>query len=57
MKKNGHRQQKQEDFIAPAMRAFNRVAKKLRVESVRTGRPLVLSNAGRTKAAQPLSSR
>ncbi len=44
MKKNGHSQQKQDDFIAPAMRAFRRVAKQLRLESDHQGIPLVVSH-------------
>jgi hypothetical protein len=40
--KNGNGQHKKDDFIAPARRAFRRVARQLRAENGRLGLPLVL---------------
>ena len=38
-----------EDFIAPALRAFRRVARNLRAENARLGLPLIDGNHGRVK--------
>lgn len=52
MKKgNGHKPA--DDFIAPARRAFRRVAKKLRAENARFGLPLITGEDGRVKLVQP----
>ena len=40
---------KKDDFIAPARRAFRRVARKLRVENARFGLPLIVGEKGRMK--------
>ena len=40
--KNGNGHHKTDDFIAPARRAFRRVARQLRAENARLGLPLVL---------------
>jgi hypothetical protein len=40
--KNGNSYHKKDDFIAPARRAFRRVARQLRAENARLGLPLIL---------------
>jgi hypothetical protein len=40
--KNGNGHHKKDDFIAPARRAFRRVARQLRAENARLGLPLIL---------------
>jgi hypothetical protein len=47
--KNGNGQRKLDDFIAPAQRAFRRVARQLRAEHARLGLPLVLGDKGKVK--------
>ena len=42
----------QDDFIAPARRAFRRVAKNLRAENGRLGLPLIGGNSGTAKPAR-----
>jgi hypothetical protein len=42
-------QQKPDDFIAPARRAFRRVAQQLRVENARLGLPLIVGQDGHLK--------
>ncbi len=42
----------QDDFIAPARRAFRRVAKTLRAENKRLGLPLIGGDAGTAKPAR-----
>ena len=44
---NGHR--KKDDFIAPAKRAFRRVARQLRAENARLGLPLIFGENGRVR--------
>ena len=39
----------QDDFIAPARRAFRRVARTLRAENGRLGLPLIGSDTGKAK--------
>ena len=45
--KNGHH--KKDDFIAPARRAFRRVARQLRSENGRLGLPLILGEKGHVR--------
>jgi hypothetical protein len=45
--KNGHH--KKEDFIAPARRAFRRVARQLRAEHAKSGMPLVFGEKGKVR--------
>jgi len=40
--KHGNGHHKKDDFIAPAKRAFRRVARQLRAENARLGLPLIL---------------
>ena len=47
--KNGNGHQKKDDFIAPARRAFRRVARQLRVENARLGLPLILGEKGHVR--------
>ena len=47
MKHHGNGNPTQEDFIAPARRAFHRVARKLRAENDRLGLPLVVTAGNR----------
>ncbi len=47
--KNGSTQRKPDDFIAPAQRAFRRVARQLRAEHARLGLPLILGEKGKVK--------
>ena len=51
MKKNGHGNKSKDDFIAPARRAFRRVAKNLRGENARLGLPLLVGKNGNVKMA------
>jgi len=44
MKNHGNGHPVKDDFIAPARRAFWRVARKLRVENQRLGLPLVVAS-------------
>jgi len=45
--KNGHH--KKQDFIAPARRAFRRVARKLRAEHAKSGMPLIFGEKGKVR--------
>lgn len=57
MKKNGQASTVKDDFIAPARRAFVRVARKLRQENARLGLPLLAGEYGRKKLPRtPASS-
>ena len=42
-----------DDFIAPARRAFRRVARQLRAENVRLGLPLIVGESGKVKLVDP----
>jgi hypothetical protein len=42
-----------DDFLAPARRAFRRVARQLRAENVRLGLPLIVGQGGRVKRVNP----
>jgi hypothetical protein len=48
MKRN-RKQTKEDDFIAPAERAFRRVARQLRAENAKLGLPLVFGENGRVR--------
>jgi hypothetical protein len=45
--KNGN--SKKDDFIAPARKAFRRVARQLRAENARLGLPLIFGENGRVR--------
>lgn len=45
--KNSNGQSKKDDFIAPAKRAFRRVARRLRAENAKLGMPLVFGEKGK----------
>ena len=47
--KNGNDHHKKDDFIAPAKRAFRRVARQLRAENARLGLPLVFGENGKVR--------
>jgi hypothetical protein len=47
--KNGNGHHKKDDFIAPARRAFRRVARQLRAENARLGLPLILGEKGQVR--------
>jgi hypothetical protein len=47
--KNGNGHHKKDDFIAPAQRAFRRVARQLRAENARLGLPLILGEKGQVR--------
>lgn len=47
--KHGHGQNKKDDFIAPARKAFRRVARQLRAENARLGLPLIFGKNGRVR--------
>jgi len=47
--KNGRKHPTADGFIAPAKRAFRRVARQIRAEHARAGVPLVLGEHGRIK--------
>ncbi|MBM3859251.1 MAG: hypothetical protein FJ395_06330 [Verrucomicrobia bacterium] len=47
--KNNKPQQKQDDFIAPAKRAFRRVARQIRAEHAKLGLPLVVGENGHVR--------
>ena len=47
--KNGNCHHKKDDFIAPARRAFRRVARQLRAENARLGLPLILGEKGHVR--------
>lgn len=42
-----------DDFIAPARRAFRRVARRLRAENTRLGLPLIVGERGKVKLVDP----
>jgi hypothetical protein len=44
---NGHG--KKDDFIAPARKAFRRVARQLRAENARLGLPLIFGEKGQVR--------
>jgi hypothetical protein len=46
-----------DDFIAPAKRAFRRVARRLRTENARLGLPLILGEQGKVTRQFPKLSR
>ena len=50
-RRNGHR--KKDDFIAPAKRAFRRVARQLRAENAKLGLPLVFGVNGQIHLVEP----
>jgi hypothetical protein len=47
--KDGNGHHKKDDFIAPAKRAFRRVARQLRAENARLGLPLVFGENGKVR--------
>jgi len=47
--KNRNGQKKKDDFIAPAKRAFRRVARQIRAEHSKLGLPLVLGDKGHVR--------
>ena len=48
---------KKDDFIAPARRAFRRVARQIRAEHAKSGLPLVFGDNGKVRLVhQPISS-
>ena len=47
--KNGNGHHKKDDFIAPARRAFRRVARQLRAENALLGLPLILGENNRVR--------
>lgn len=47
--KNGNGQRKKDDFIAPARRAFRRVARQIRSEHAKLGLPLVFGDKGKVR--------
>jgi hypothetical protein len=47
--KNGNSQNTKDDFIAPARKAFRRVARHLRAENARLGLPLIVGENGRVR--------
>ena len=47
--KNGNGHHKKDDFIAPAKRAFRRVARQIRAEHKKFGLPLVLGDKGHVR--------
>jgi hypothetical protein len=47
--KNGDGHHKPDDFIAPARRAFRRVARQIRAEHAKLGLPLVFGDKGKVK--------
>lgn len=47
--KNGNGKKLDDDFIAPARRAFRRVARQLRAEHAKLGLPLVLGEKGKVR--------
>ena len=51
--KNGNGHSKNDDFIAPARRAFRRVARQLRAENARLGLPLILGEKNRVRLVRP----
>ena len=48
-KKGSSVNSKDDDFIAPARRAFRRVARQLRAEHARLGLPLVIGEKGKVR--------
>ena len=49
MKSRNNGRRKKDDFIAPAQRAFRRVARQLRAEHARLGLPLIFGDNGRVR--------
>ena len=47
--KNRNERPKKDDFIAPAKRAFRRVARQLRAENAKLGLPLVFGENGHVR--------
>jgi hypothetical protein len=47
--KNGIGHHKKDDFIAPARRAFRRVARQIRSEHAKLGMPLVFGENGKVR--------
>jgi hypothetical protein len=47
--KNGNGHDKKDDFIAPARKAFRRVARQLRAENARLGLPLIFGEKGQVR--------
>jgi hypothetical protein len=50
VKKN---KKKEDDFIAPARRAFRRVARQIRSEHAKLGLPLILGERGKIRFVNP----
>jgi AbrB family looped-hinge helix DNA binding protein len=46
-------QRKSDDFIAPARRAFRRVARQLRTGHAKSGSPLIFGDNGKVKRVRP----
>ena len=51
--KTANQRQPDDDFIAPARRAFRRVARRLRAENARLGLPLIVGQGGRVRRVGP----
>jgi hypothetical protein len=51
--KNGNGHRKTDDFIAPAQRAFRRVARQIRTEHAKLGLPLIFGNKGKVRLVRP----
>ena len=51
--KNGNGPVKKDDFIAPARKAFRRVARQLRAENARLGLPLIFGEKGQVRLVRP----
>ena len=47
--KSKRKTRQREDFIAPAQRAFHRVARRLRAENARLGLPIIVGEKGRVR--------
>ncbi len=50
--KNDKEHRQKDDFIAPAKRAFRRVARQIRVEHAKLGLPLVLGELGHVRLVE-----
>jgi|GEM_PF-977753 len=53
--KNGNGHRKKDEFIAPARRAFRRVARQLRAENAKLGLPLVFGENGHVRLVRARS--
>lgn len=47
--RNGSKNRERDAFIAPAQRAFRRVARRLRAENARLGLPLIVGENGKLR--------